>query len=68
MVLPDKESYHMQKRRMLGQLAMRVGADLSGANLSAANLRRADLTGALYDNGTVWPEGFDPEAAGAVRR
>ena len=50
-------------------------ADLRGADLTEANLREADLrgakleganlTGALYNQGTRWPEGFDPEAAGA---
>jgi uncharacterized protein YjbI with pentapeptide repeats len=43
--------------------------------LSEANLRDADfrntlldnarLTNALYDDGTRWPEGFDPKMAGA---
>ena len=40
-------------------------ANLVDANLSGANLSRADLSGARYD-ATWWPEGFDPEAAGAV--
>ena len=30
-------------------------------------LRGADLCGARYDEHTVWPEGFDPQSAGAVR-
>ncbi len=52
------------------------GANLSGANLSVtrmsdANLRGANLFGANlrladYSANTQWPEGFDPEAAGAV--
>jgi uncharacterized protein YjbI with pentapeptide repeats len=47
------------------------GVDLSGADLGGANLSRADLRGAKYDANTKWPvlpqpEGFDPEAAGAV--
>lgn len=36
------------------------GADLSGASLDGANLK------VTYDGATKWPEGFDPEAAGAV--
>jgi len=49
-----------------------VGADLSAANLCGADLRetdliRADLSGARYDGRTVWPEGFDPQSAGAVQ-
>ncbi len=54
-----------------------VGANLTGATLNYAGLVDANLTGAVLDDatltgaryagGTVWPEGFDPEAAGAVR-
>ena len=47
------------------------GADLIKANLSGADLRGADLREAKYNANTKWPvlpqpEGFDPEAAGAV--
>ena len=52
------------------------GADLRGANLTGAILWEADLTGAIlqganlqgayYVAETRWPEGFDPQAAGAV--
>lgn len=58
--------------------ALLDGADLSNAKLPDADLRRtsfkdadlsgADLTGALYDDTTVWPAGFDPVAAGAVKQ
>ncbi len=46
-------------------------ADLRGANLRWADLTGADLTGADLSDAknnadTTWPEGFDPEAAGAV--
>ncbi len=52
-------------------------ADLSRANLSMANLSNAELTnanlsGAKYTKNhklfkdTIWPEGFDPDAAGAI--
>ena len=55
------------------------GANLSGANLSGANLRSANMQGAnmrgayLYSANlegarasayTIWPDGFDPSAAG----
>jgi len=45
------------------------GANLKWSQLSAANLRGADLTGVLLqgavaDTATVWPDGFDPAAAG----
>ncbi len=48
-----------------------VGADLRNINLSEAhlrwaNLRDADLSMVRYNARTMWPEGFDPVAAGAV--
>ena len=43
-----------------------TGADLRGANLKGANLRGANLRGAFADEDTIWPEGFDPEAAGVI--
>jgi hypothetical protein len=39
-------------------------ADLSHADLCDANLRRADLCDAKADADTIWPDGFDPVAAG----
>ena len=52
-------------------------AELRSANLRGADLRRADLRGArltganlaeaVYDDETMWPEGFDPVPAGAIR-
>ena len=41
------------------------GTDLRGADLRRADLSRANIRGAKYDSSTVWPHGFDPEAAGA---
>ncbi|MEO2170195.1 MAG: pentapeptide repeat-containing protein [Acidimicrobiales bacterium] len=59
-----------------------VGAKLHGANLQGADLERADLAGASaswdtgevrtvkgtkwFVEGTKWPEGFDPVAAGVI--
>ena len=42
-------------------------ANLRGANLSGANLSGAFLGGATYDDATIWPDGFNPVAAGAVK-
>jgi membrane protein implicated in regulation of membrane protease activity len=42
------------------------GANLEGADLQGANLKGAVLLGAEYDEATVWPEGFDVSAYGAV--
>lgn len=42
-------------------------ADLRGADFRGANLEKVDLADALYDATTIWPEGFDPQAAGAKR-
>ena len=44
------------------------GANLEGANLQGASLRGAVLLNALYDEATIWPDGFDVTAQGAVRR
>ena len=41
-------------------------ANLSGAILLDANLGWANLLDAKHDDTTVWPEGIDPVAAGAV--
>jgi uncharacterized protein YjbI with pentapeptide repeats len=62
--------------------ALLIGADLSGArftcvlpgrvtrfhgaNLTDARLGRTQFAGALYDNNTVFPHGFKPDAAGLV--
>ncbi len=48
------------------------GADLRGAQLQDADLRgarleAAQLAGARYDRRTLWPEGFEPWACGAVQ-
>jgi hypothetical protein len=45
-----------------------AGADLTEANLLWARLRgaKADEEGAKADEDTIWPEGFDPEAAGVI--
>ena len=46
--------------------ALLWNADLTGTDLSGANLWKANLSGAVYDANTQWPEGFNPEAAGAA--
>ena len=42
------------------------GADLSGADLGGALLSGVNLIGARANKNTVWPEGFDPVAAGVT--
>jgi uncharacterized protein YjbI with pentapeptide repeats len=42
------------------------GADLRGSDMSTANLSETILYEAKYNNATRWPDGFDPEDAGAV--
>ena len=44
-----------------------TGAKLFGANLTGADLTAAKLAGTTYNDATVWPQGFDPKAAGAIR-
>ena len=39
----------------------------STGNESDANLTEADLRGATYDRRTAWPDGFDPDSAGATQ-
>ncbi|MCX8214339.1 MAG: pentapeptide repeat-containing protein [SAR202 cluster bacterium] len=41
-------------------------AKLWEANLSGANLFGANLTRATANEDTIWPEGFDPVAAGVI--
>ena len=41
-------------------------ADLSGADLYGVCLFRTDLAGAVADQETRWPDGFDPVAAGVI--
>ncbi len=44
------------------------GANLQSANLQSANLQSANLQVATYDSNTRWPDGFDPQAAGAKQK
>jgi hypothetical protein len=37
-------------------------------DFSGSNLDGADFTGAVYDDETVFPEGFDPKQRGLVHR
>ena len=43
------------------------GADLSKANLTGVQLCKNGIEGAFFDDHTLWPAGFDPIAAGAVK-
>ena len=43
------------------------GADLRGANLRGANLEWAGLRGAVYNDDTLFPEGFNPQQRGMLR-
>jgi uncharacterized protein YjbI with pentapeptide repeats len=45
-----------------------INTDLRGANLYGANITSSTFTGAVYDLNTIWPDGFDPVAAGALSR
>jgi len=53
----------MRGANLRGASLFRV--DLRGADLWQADLLDADLRGAKFDKTTLWPEGFDPKAAGA---
>jgi uncharacterized protein YjbI with pentapeptide repeats len=41
--------------------------DLGANNFLGADLTGAVLSGAVYENSTRWPKGFDPQRQGAVR-
>jgi len=42
------------------------GATLGGVDLDGADLQDTKLRDAKYNENTIWPDGFDPRAAGAV--
>ena len=42
------------------------GATLTSVNFHRANLEGANLEGAKANKNTVWPDGFDPVAAGVI--
>jgi Pentapeptide repeats (8 copies) len=42
------------------------GADLRGASFSEADLTAVSFKGARANSKTIWPEGFDPTAAGVL--
>lgn len=44
------------------------GAKLYGANFEFVQIDKCKVSGALYDENTVWPSGYDPELHGAVRK
>lgn len=46
--------------------AILIYTNLIGANLKKANLTDASLKGAIYNDDTTLPEGFDPQNAGMV--
>ncbi len=49
---------HLQGASLFG--ASLFGAHLQGASLVGAHLERAQLGGIIYNEETVWPEGFTP--------
>jgi uncharacterized protein YjbI with pentapeptide repeats len=63
------EKANLQNAELYG--ADLANANLKGVNLAGANLRRAllwgtNLEGATYNSETIWPDGYKPQAAGAV--
>jgi len=43
------------------------GANLTGANLLEAKIEWVSWQGAKYSQKTTWPDGFDPQKAGAIK-
>ncbi|MFD0278839.1 pentapeptide repeat-containing protein [Kitasatospora sp. NPDC127111] len=65
----DLREANLRKARAGGTVFVRADlrmADLRGCDLSGADLRQARLETALASSLTVWPSGFDAEAAGVV--
>jgi len=54
----DGKEYTIEPRANLSQANL-VYADLSGADLRDANLEWANLSGAVWNDETVFPEGFE---------
>lgn len=71
---PERESLYYKPRPLYPVNFTR--ANFTGAKLAGADLRNADFTGAIfndtdvsgakYDCGTKWPEGFDAGKGGAI--
>jgi hypothetical protein len=58
----------MVRSRFARRWPVRNSSPLSqaGANLARADLSEADLRGAFANGHTVWPDGFNPVAAGVI--
>jgi uncharacterized protein YjbI with pentapeptide repeats len=64
---PDRYDYQKSGALRIGPGAKLKGANLMGADLREVDLREVDLTGAIYSDGTKWPDGYDPQKSGALR-
>lgn len=65
----DLREANLRKTRAHGAVFVRAdlrSADLRGCDLGGADLRHARLEGALASDLTIWPNGFDIDAAGLV--
>ncbi|WP_445656601.1 pentapeptide repeat-containing protein [Achromobacter sp. NCFB-sbj8-Ac1-l] len=43
-----------------------IRADLCNANVNVKRIESALFSGAVFNGGTVWPEGFEPKSFGAI--
>lgn len=60
----DLQQANLQEANLLGAILQE--ANLRGANLQKSDLRGTNLKGAVYDDATKFPKGFDPFKAGMV--
>jgi len=63
---------HIRLDGLEAHRAILAGQDLTvsslfGANMNGTRLNEAKLSGALYDDSTRWPEGFEPSEFGAIK-
>lgn len=57
------------KEALFDQYTCMINTDLRGAQLKESkNAVKADWTGAIYDDATTFPEGFDPVAHGMMKK
>ena len=68
---PSVSAHHAElhfdgEQFLLRDLSSSNGTFVNGERITYARLFGADLEEAVADEGTIWPKGFEPEAAGVI--